>query len=153
MRSCSIRARTSWKLGGDDDLPAGLLLQLGDLGHHVALEDRGVGPFRFLERGGCHVLGHAVEHVRQLAAPKWPPRGQELIAPLAQQLGLGSQCLLEQDLGRLFATSAADTADPAAAAESLVTDRVLDDPVEGNVLADDDLSYGRFFFGGRCRCH
>jgi len=127
--------------GGYDDFPAELLLELRDLLHRIALEDHGVVPFRILERGRHHVLGHAVEPVRQLAAPKWPPRCQELVAPPAQQLGLGSQCLIQQDLGCPFATSVADTTDPAAAAETLVADRILDDSVERNVLADDDFPH------------
>ena len=49
--------------------------------------------------------------------------GKELVAPSAQQLGFGTQRFVEQDLGRLFAASVADTTDPAAAAETLVADR------------------------------
>jgi hypothetical protein len=39
-----------------------------------------------------------------------------------------------------------DRTDPASAAEALVTGRVLDDPVERHVLADDDLSHLGFPF-------
>jgi hypothetical protein len=102
-------------------------------------------PFRtvvlFQMGRGHHVLGLAVQPVRQLARPGWPPRGQELVAAPAQQHGLGAQRLLEQDLGRRFAAPVADPADPAAALEALVTGRVLDDSIERDVLADDDLSH------------
>src|SRR5206468_6969965 len=70
-----------------------------------------------------------------------PPRGQELVGSPTEQLRLGAERLLEQDLGRPFATRFADATDPAAAPEALRTGRVLDDPVERDVLADDDLSH------------
>jgi hypothetical protein len=43
--------------------------------------------------------------------------------------------------GRLVAAPVADTADPAAVPEALDTGRILDDSVECDVLADDDLSH------------
>ena len=90
---------------------------------------------------GHDVLGLAVHPVRELAGPRWPPRGEELIAAPAQQHGLGAQRLLQRDPGRLVAAPVANTADPAAVPEALVTGRVLDDAVEGDVLANDDLSH------------
>ncbi len=47
---------------------------------------------------------HVIQPVRQFAAPGWPPRGEELVGSPTEQLGLGAQRLVEQDLGRLFAT-------------------------------------------------
>src|SRR5262249_22773945 len=79
--------------------------------------------------------------VGQLATPGWPLRGEPPVAPPAQQQSLGPQRLVEQHLGRLFATPVADTADPAADAKALVTCRVLDDSVERDVLADHDPSH------------
>src|SRR6266487_51061 len=84
---------------------------------------------------------HVIQPVRQFAAPGWPPRGEELVGSPTEQLGLGAQRLVEQDLGRLFTTPLTDTTDPAAAPEALRTGRVLDDCVERDVLADDDLSH------------
>src|SRR5262249_55342360 len=94
-----------------------------------------------LERRGHDVLGHVVQPVRQFAAPRRPPRGEELVSSPTEQLRLGAQRLVEQDLGRLVATTLADTTDPAAAPEPLRTGRVLDDSVECDVLADDDPSH------------
>src|SRR5713101_3083802 len=71
----------------------------------------------------------------------WPPRRQELVAPPAQQKGLGAQRLVERNLGRLVATLAADATDPAATAEALDPRRVLDDSVERDVLTDNNPSH------------
>jgi hypothetical protein len=54
-------------------------------------------------------------------------------------LGIGAQRLVEQDLGCLFATTLTDTTDPAAPPEAFYAGRVLDDSVERDVLADDNL--------------
>src|SRR6266550_332792 len=78
---------------------------------------------------------------RQGAVSGWPPGGQELVAPPTQQKGLGAQRLVERHLGRLVATLAADTTNPAAEPETLDAGRVLDDSVERDVLADYDLSH------------
>src|SRR5215468_12634556 len=92
-----------------------------------------------LDGCGHDVLGQAVQPVRQLATPGWPPRGEPLVAPPAQQPGLGAQRLVERELVEPWAVL--DQADPAADPEAFVTGRVLDDPVERDVLADDDLSH------------
>src|SRR5207253_11405716 len=97
---------------------------------------------------GHDELGHFDQPVRQFAAPGWPPRGEELVGSPTEQLGLGTERLVEQDLGRLFTTRLTDTTDPAAAPEALRTGRVLDDPVERDVLADDDLSHSGSPFAG-----
>src|SRR6266487_2530742 len=55
------------------------------------------------------------------------------------QEGPGGQRLVERELGELRAIS--DQADPAAGPEAFVTGRVLDDSVERDVLAHDDLSH------------
>src|SRR6266540_4367196 len=101
------------------------------------------------EGRGHDVLGQAVQPVRQLATPGWPPRSEPLVAPPAQQQGLGAQRLVERELVDLWAVL--DQADPATDPEAFVTSRVLDDSVERDVLADDDLSHFRFSFGGRCQ--
>src|SRR5205823_2969034 len=85
------------------------------------------------------VLGQAVQSVRQLATAGWPPRGEPLVAPPTQQQSLGAQRLVERELGQLWA--ARDHADPAADPEALVTSRVLDDSIERDVVAHDDLSH------------
>src|SRR4029077_18809887 len=64
--------------------------------------------------------------------------GEPLVASPAQQEGPGGQRLVERELGKLRAIS--DQADPAAGLEAFVTGRVLDDSVERDVLAHDDLS-------------
>src|SRR6266849_3966351 len=117
------------------------MLQLRDFVHHLATQDRGRSPSRGLSReGGRHdVLGQAVQPVRQLATPGWPPRGKPLVAPPTQQQSLGAQRLVERELGQLWA--ARDHADPAADPEALITGRVLDDSVERDVVAHDDLSH------------
>src|SRR5580693_4731225 len=120
------------------------MLQRRDLAHRVAFEYRRVVPRGILEGRGHDVLGLAVQPVRQGASSGWPPRGEELVAAPTQQHGLGAQRLVEQDLGRLFAAlgpKLADTTDPAAVPEALLAGRVLDDSVERDVLADDDLSH------------
>src|SRR5437763_514805 len=126
---------------GNEDLSAAPLRELRDLGHHVTLEDRGVVPFRILEGGRHDVLGHAVQPVRELTPPRWPQRGQELVGPPALQQGFGAEVLLEQHFRCLFAASAADPTDPAASAEALDARWVLDDSVERDVLAYDDLPH------------
>jgi len=63
----------------------------------------------------------------------------ELVAAPTEQQGLGAQRLVEQDLGGLFAGGG--SAGPAAEPEALLTSRVLDDSVERDVIADDDLSH------------
>src|SRR5438876_1094468 len=127
------------KAAGDDDVPVYVLLQRRDLVKHVALEDCRVVPGGMFEGRGHHVLGQAVQPVRQLAAAGWPPRGEPLVAAPAQQEGPGGQRLVERELGELRAIS--DQADPAAGPEAFVTGRVLDDSVERDVLAHDDLSH------------
>src|SRR5207248_10859195 len=104
-------------------------------------QDGRVVPHGIMEGGGHDVLGLAVQPVRQGASPGWPLRGEPLVAAPAQQHGLGAPCLLQRDPGRLAAAPGADPADPAAVPEPLVAGRVLDDPVERDVLADDDLSH------------
>src|ERR671929_989068 len=77
----------------------------------------------------------------------WPPRGQELVCPPTEQLRLGAQRLIEQPLAGLGAVR--DLADPTAVLEALDTGRVLDDSIERDVLADDDLPhFGPPFVGG-----
>src|SRR5215211_2783248 len=127
--------------GGDDDFPLQLVLQVRDLVEHVALEYRRVVPVGMFEGRGHDVLGHAVQPVRQLATPGWPPRGEPLVAPPTQQQGLGAPGLVERELAELWAVL--DRADPAAAPEALVAGRVLDDSVKGDVVAHDDLSHFR----------
>jgi hypothetical protein len=80
-------------------------------------------------------------------------RKEELVGSPAEQLGLGAQRLVEQDLGRLFATPLTDATDPAAAPEALRTGRVLDDSVEREVLADDNRSQSGSPFAGVLSYH
>src|SRR5438034_6143794 len=94
-----------------------------------------------LEGRGDDVLGLAVQPVRQGAGPGWPSRSQELVGASTQQHGLCFQCLVERDLGYLFTAPFADTPDPTAMPEALVTGRVLDNAIECCVFADDDLSH------------
>ena len=142
--------------GVDDDVSVQLLLQPRDLVDHVALQDRHVGPPGVFEGRGHDVLGQAVQPVRPLAGPGWPPRGEPLVAAPAQQQGLGAQRLVELDLGPLFEVLAPDLAEPAAQPEALLTVGVLDHSVERDVRADDDLSHFGSPFAGvvsyhRCR--
>src|ERR1700746_2558677 len=65
--------------------------------------------------------------------------GAPLVASPAQKEDPGGQRPVERELGKLRATS--DQADPAADPEAFVTGRVLDDSVERDVLAHDDLSH------------
>src|SRR6266496_967737 len=132
--------------GGDDDFPVELLLQLRDLLNHVALEYRRVVPDGMFESRGHDVLGQVVQPVRQLATAGWPPRGEPLVAAPAQQQGLGAEGLVERELVELW--EILDQADPAAVLEALVTGRVLNDSVERDVVAHDDLShFGSPFVG------
>src|SRR2546421_350599 len=126
---------------GDDDVPGYVLLQSPSLTYHVALKHRGVVPSGMLEGRGDDVLGLAVQPVRQGASPGWPPRSQELVGASTQQHGLGTQRLVERDLGCFFTAPVADTPDPTAVPEALVTGRVLDDTIQRYVFADDDLSH------------
>src|SRR5215831_18883817 len=125
--------------GGHDDFSAEALLQVGDLLENVALQDRRVVPAGIFERRGHDVLGQAVQPVCQLAAPGGPLRSEPLVAPAAQQLSLGAERLVERELVDLGVVL--DQTDPAAAPEALVTGRVLDDAVDGDVLADHDPSH------------
>src|ERR687897_3385678 len=84
--------------GGDDDFPLELVLKPRDLVKHVALEYRRVVPLGILEGRGHDVLWQAVQPVRQLATPGWPPRGEPFVAPPTQQQGLGTQGLVEREL-------------------------------------------------------
>src|SRR6201982_2614504 len=127
------------KAAGDNDVPVYVLLQRRDLVKHVALEDCRVVPGGIGEGRGHDVLGQAVQPVRQLAAAGWPPRSEPLVASPAQQEAPGGQRLVERELGKLRAIS--DQVDPAAGPEAFVTGRVLDDSVECDVLAHDDLSH------------
>src|SRR5262245_48171567 len=92
-----------------------------------------------LEGRGHDVLGQAVQPVRQRAAARWPPRGEPLIAPPAEQEGPGGHRLVQREFAELRVVF--DQAGPAAGPEAFVTGRVLDDSVERDVLADDDLSH------------
>src|SRR5213080_2891712 len=126
---------------GDDDVAGYVLFQSRNLTHHVALEHRRVAPRGMLNGRGDDVLGLAVQPVRQGASPGWPPRSQELVGASTQQHGLGSQRLVERDLGYFFTAPFADTPDPTAMPEALVTGRGLDDAIERCVFADDDPSH------------
>src|SRR6266566_7620366 len=126
---------------GDDDVAGYVLFQSRSLTDHVALEHRRVVPSGMLEGRGDNVLGLAVQPVRQCASPGWPPRSQEFVGASTQQHGLGTQRLVERDLGCFFTAPVADTPDPTAVPEALVTGRVLDDAIERYVFADDDLSH------------
>src|SRR5205814_306478 len=115
---------------------------------HVALEYRRVAPLGLFEGRGHDVLGQTIQPVRPLSTPGKPPRGEPLIAPPAQQQGLGAQRLLEQYPGPRFTVLVPDLAEPAAVPEALLTSRVEGDSVERDVLADDDLShFGRLSVG------
>src|SRR5262249_22234030 len=92
-----------------------------------------------LEGCGHDVFGQAVQPVRQRAGAGWPPSGEPLVGPPAQQEGPGTQRIVERELVQLRAVL--DQADPAAGPEAFVTGRVLDDSVERDVLAHDDLSH------------
>src|SRR6266567_7523228 len=98
-------------------------------------------PTGIFEGRGHNVLGDAVHPVRQLAGPGWPPCGQELVAPPADKQSLGVEHLVERGLVKPLAVVAPDLGEPAAVPEALFTGRVLDDSVERDVLADDDLSH------------
>src|SRR5207247_4354017 len=52
---------------------------------------------------------------------------------------LGAQSLVERELGKLW--TVLDQADPGAAREAFVTRRVLDDSIERDVVAYDDLPH------------
>src|SRR5207253_610088 len=124
--------------GGDEDFAIYLTLQLRDLVDHVAPYYRRVVPDGSIESRGNDVLGKAVQPVRERATSGWPPLSQELVAPPAQQKGLGAPRLVERNFGCLVATLSADKTDPAAAAEALDARRVLDDSVERDVLTDNN---------------
>ena len=120
--------------GGDDDLSVELLLELRDLGHHVALDDRRVVPLGILEGRRHDVLGHAVQPVRELAAPGSPAQPEELVASPAEQPRLGAERLLERDLVPLLEVLAAELDEPAAEPEALLAVGVLDHAIERDVL-------------------
>src|SRR5262245_2169023 len=80
---------------------------------------------------GHDVLGHAVQPDRILAAPGWPPRGEELVAAPAQQQGLGAQRLIKQDLGSLSLNLADPVEEALAGPQS----------VERDILTHDYLSH------------
>jgi hypothetical protein len=127
--------------GVDDDVPVHLPLQPGDLLHHVALQDRHVGPRGVVEGRGHDVLGHAVQPVRPLASPGRPARREPLLGAPAEQQGRGAQRFGVRDLGELVDVLAARTAEPAAPPEALLAVGVLHHSVERYVRADDDLSH------------
>ena len=77
-------------------------------------------------------------HARE---PHRRARGEPLVAPPAEQQGPGAQRLVELDLDPRLAVPVPDVAEPAAEPETLLTGRVLDNSVERDVLADDDLSH------------
>ncbi len=120
--------------GRDDDVPVEVHLQLRDLAQHVALDDRRVVPVGTLEGRRHHVLGHAVQPVRQRARAGWPSRGEPFVGPPAHQHGVRSDGFVERELGELRAVL--DQAHPTTAREAFVTGWVLDDSVERDVVAD-----------------
>src|SRR5262249_51739890 len=138
-RSCSIRVYTSWKL------PAMTIsAAICCFSAETPVSTWPLSPVELFQPGwsrvcGHDVLGQAVQPVRQLAAARWPPRGEPLVAAPAKQQGPGGQRLVERELGQLRAVF--DQADPAAVPEAFVTGRVLDDSVERDVLAHHDLSH------------
>src|SRR5262249_2584711 len=145
-RSCSISTCTSWKLAGTTMSPVGSCFSLQPPVHHVAVEYRRIVPGGIFEGRGHDVLGHAVQPVRQFAAAGRPPCGEPFVAPPAKQQGRGAQGLVERELVELWAVL--DQADPAADPETFVTGRVLDHPVECDVVAHYDLSH--FVLLGLC---
>src|SRR5215469_2166406 len=123
------------------DFTANLLLQLRDLAHRVAVEDRRVGPFGIFQSGGHDVLGHAVQLVRPLATAGLPPRGEPLVAAPSQQQGLGAQRLIGLDPGPFLEILAPELAEPAAEPETLRTIWILDDPIERDIRGDNNFSH------------
>src|SRR4029453_15903032 len=103
---------------GHDDFPVELVLQRRDRVHRVALEYRRVVPVGILEGRGHDIFGQAVQPVRQLATPGWPPRGEPLVAPPTQQQGISVQPLVERELVELWAVL--DQSAPAAEPEAFV---------------------------------
>src|SRR5262249_19707493 len=67
--------------GVHDDLPLCLLLQLRDLADYLAPQDGRIGPFGLLEGRGHYVLRQAVQPVDPLAALRWRPCAEVLVAP------------------------------------------------------------------------
>ena len=109
------------KAAGDDDVPVYVLLQRRDLVKHVALEDCRVVPGGIGEGRGHDVLGQAVQPVRQLAAARWPPRGEPLVA---SPTPAGRPRRPAPRQARAWqAAGYSDQADPAAGPEAFVTGR------------------------------
>jgi len=81
--------------GVNDDVPGHLLLQLTDLGRHVARQHGRVGPRGLGPARGYHVLGQAVQPVGPLAGPGRPAGGEPFVAATAKQQGLRAPRLLE----------------------------------------------------------
>ena len=138
-RPCSHQRAHDPGAGRNDDLPGAFRFQLRDLAQQLAPDDRRVVPVRIDEGRGHDVLGHAVQPVCQLAAPRRPSGGEPLVGPPAHQHGLGAQRLVEREPGELRAVL--DQADPTTAREAFVAGRVLEDSVERDVVTDDDRSH------------
>src|SRR5438874_3538249 len=133
-RSCSISVCQSWKLAATRISPSSSRFSFETLSITSPLI-----TVVLFQTGASRVeettyLGKLFER----ATSGWPPRGQELVAPPAQQKGLGAPRLVERNFGCLVATLSADKTDPAAAAEALDARRVLDDSVERDVLTDNN---------------
>lgn len=77
----------------DQEVAGRLVLEPGDLPHHVTRDQRRVVPIRLLERGRHHVFGDLVHPPHQLLVPGggWPERGPDLIRLPAEQEGLGAE--------------------------------------------------------------
>src|SRR5260370_5368303 len=128
------------------------MIQLRDLAPHVGLEHGRVAPLGPPERRGHDVLGHAVQPVRPLAEAGQTAPGEPVVAAPAQQQGLGAQRLVEPHLRPRFAVLVPNLEKPATAPEALLTGRMLDDSIERDVLADDDLPHVVLLWFGVASC-
>src|SRR5215468_7656574 len=114
-RSCSISVYMSWMLPGTTMSPSICCFSAG-----TSVSTSPLSTVELFQAG-------------------WPPRSKPLIAPPTQQERFLAKRLVEGELAKLWVV--ADQADPAAVPEAFVTGRVLDDSVERNVFAHDDLSH------------
>src|SRR5205823_2019646 len=87
------------------------------------------------------VLRQAVQPVHPLAALRWRPCAEVLVASATQQQRLRALGLGELDLSPRLPVLANELQEPAAVPEPLLAAEVLDDAVERDVLADHNLSH------------
>src|SRR6185369_2597837 len=122
-----------------DDVPLELALEVRDGIEQRPAHDYRVIPGWLLERRRDDVLRHAVQPVRERSRPRRPATREPFVGPPAHQERIVALRVVERKPEEV--RPVLDRSHPAAALEALVARGILEDAVDGEVVADDDPAH------------